>query len=53
MLAMSTKTTSTDIRYEYMHIDMTDIFHIYSLIGFTFLLLLSEYSLHWMILFLI
>jgi len=23
---MSTKTTSTDIRYEYMHIDMTDIF---------------------------
>jgi len=26
MLTMSTKTTPTDIRYEYMHIDMTNIF---------------------------
>jgi hypothetical protein len=25
-MAMTTKTTSTDIRYEYMHIDMTNIF---------------------------
>jgi len=26
MLKITTKTTSTDIRYEYMHIGMTNIF---------------------------
>ena len=44
---MPTKTTATDIRYEYMHIDMTNIFpNLFAkLISFTLLSLIIIYIL--------
>jgi len=47
MLKIPTKTTSTDIRYEYMHIDMTNIFpNLFAkVISFTLLSLIIIYIL--------
>jgi hypothetical protein len=43
---MSTKTTPTDIRYEYMHIDMTNIFpNLFAkIISFSTILSILTYS---------
>jgi len=47
MLKIPTKTTPTDIRYEYMHIDMTNIFlHLFAkVISFILLSLIIIYIL--------